>query len=319
MSPRSTSSSSPLVSSKENLSGFLYGILAPISFGFMPLFTMPMIYAGMGTASILAYRFAFSALFFFLYMLVRGISLKISRHDLWVVILLGAIYVWSASGVQIGYRYMPTGISTIIHFTYPIWVILIMLLFYRQRPTLLTLFSITLAILGVASLVGLFGSSQDIPLKGFLIVASTGLAYGSYLVIISRSGVNKLHPVKFSFYVMTVTAILFAIIAQSTGGIEQIPGRKEWISTLMLSLVSTVCANLFLILAAKKVSATTNAIFGALEPLTAVVIGILFLSEALTISSIIGIGLILIAVLLIALSGRISSLWRLWITATKKK
>lgn len=294
----------------ESIMGLLCGILAPVSFGFMPLFTMPMIYAGMGTASILTYRFAISAAILFLLMLLRGIPLKMRKKHLLVVLLLGAIYVWSASGVQIGYRFMPTGISTVIHFTYPIWVILIMLLLYKQRPAPITLVAISLAIVGVAFLVGLFGSSQKISWIGFVIVASTGIAYAIYLAVMSKSGVNKENPIKVSFYVMATAAVFFSIIALSTGGIDKIPGRTEWINTLLLCLVSTVLANILLVVAVKNAGATTNSILGSLEPLTAVVIGVIFLSESLSLTSAIGIGLIILAVLLIALSGRIAYLWK---------
>ena len=297
-------------SSSGNISGLVCGVLAPTSFGFIPFFTIPLINAGMNTASILAYRFLFSALILLLVMLVRKIPLKMNRHHLLVVLLLGAIYVWSAAGLQIGYRYMPTGICTVVHFTYPIWVILIMLLLYKQRPAPITLAAIAMAIIGVACLVGLFGTSQKIPLAGFIIVASTGIAYATYLVIVSKSGINQEHPVKVSFYVMTTTGILFSIIALSTGGINTIPGPSGWVNTILLCIVSTVLSNILLVVALKNAGATTNSILGSLEPLTAVSIGVVFLSETLTISSLIGVGLIIIAVLLIALSGRLAYLWK---------
>lgn len=296
--------------SMSSLGGLICGILAPISFGFMPLFTMPLINAQMSTASILAYRFAIAAFMLLIIMLVRGINLKVKWKQLLVMVLLGLIYVWSAAGVQIGYRYMPTGISTTVHFIYPIWVILIMLFVYRQRPAWITVFAISLAILGVASLTGVFGSSQKIPFVPFLIVASTGLAYAIYMVIMSRSGVNKLHPVKVSFYVMLTAAIAFTIISISTMGIQIIPGYYEVVNVILLCLVSTVLANILLVVAIKHAGATTNSVLGALEPLTAVVMGILFLDEKLTLSSIVGIGFIIIAVLTIALSGRIAYWWK---------
>lgn len=291
---------------KDRIRGLIAGILAPMSFGFMPLFTMPLIRAGMGTSLILTYRFAIAAAILLFILLLRKKSLRLSRKNLLLVIILGLIYVWSAAGVQIGYRFMPTGISTVIHFTYPIWVIVIMLFFYKQRPAPITLVAIILAILGVAFLVGVFGSSQKIPAEGFYIVASTGLAYAIYLVIMSKNEINREDPVKVSFYVMTIAAIGFMLISLSIGGIDPVPGRYEAICMLLLCLVSTVIANILLVIAVKNAGATTNSVLGALEPLTAVILGIMLLGEKLTTESIVGIGFIILSILIISLSGRIA-------------
>lgn len=299
-----------LPSKSERLRGLITGIVAPIAFGFLPLFSMPLIEAGMSTASILTYRFTLSAIILFVLMLVRGLSLRISKREFFSLLLLGLIYVWSAAGVQAGYRYMPTGIATVIHFTYPIWVIAILLFRYKQQPAKITLVAILMAIVGVAFLVGLFSPSGGVSLTGFLIVGSTGVAYALYLVVMGKSGIDKLHPLKVSFYVMSTAAIGFAIIALFTSGIQPIAGRQEFYAMLALSLVSTVLANILLVVAVKFAGATTNSVLGALEPLTAVVVGVLFLNEQLTSASIVGILLIIASVTLIAFSGRIAYIFK---------
>ena len=51
-----------------------------------------------------------------------------------------------------GYNFMSAGIATTLHFTYPIFVTLIMLLFFREKTSWVTLLAIGLAICGVARL-----------------------------------------------------------------------------------------------------------------------------------------------------------------------
>lgn len=58
----------------------------------------------------------------------------------------------------------------------------------------------------------------------------------------------------------------------------------------------TLVSNLTLILAVKHIGSTTTAVLGCMEPLTAVVMGILFLGESCNPMQALGIGIILVAV-----------------------
>ena len=68
----------------------------------------------------------------------------------------------------------------------------------------------------------------------------------------------------------------------------------------MLGAVPTVLSLIFMVKAVKSIGSTPTAIFGALEPVTAVAIGVLVFGEILTGRLIVGIALILGSVILIA-------------------
>ena len=65
------------------------------------------------------------------------------------------------------------------------------------------------------------------------------------------------------------------------------------------SIIPTIGPLVFMVYAAKYVGSTTTAILGALEPLTAVMIGIMVFHEAFGFRLALGIGLILAGVVLI--------------------
>jgi drug/metabolite transporter (DMT)-like permease len=69
----------------------------------------------------------------------------------------------------------------------------------------------------------------------------------------------------------------------------------------MLGLVPTVLSLIFMVKAVKIIGSTPTAILGALEPVTAVAIGVLVFGEVLTGRLIVGIFLILGSTVLIAL------------------
>ncbi|MBR3522580.1 MAG: DMT family transporter [Prevotella sp.] len=79
------------------------------------------------------------------------------------------------------------------------------------------------------------------------------------------------------------------------------PSPRAWFFACWLGLVPTVLSLVFMTIAVHEVGATPTAIMGALEPLTAVAIGVTVFGESLTLRLFAGIVLILSAVLLIVL------------------
>ena len=82
------------------------------------------------------------------------------------------------------------------------------------------------------------------------------------------------------------------------------PSPRAWFFACWLGLVPTVLSLLFMTISVHEVGATPRSIMGALEPLTAVAIGVTVFGESFTARLVAGIVLILVAVLLIVLGRR---------------
>jgi drug/metabolite transporter (DMT)-like permease len=74
---------------------------------------------------------------------------------------------------------------------------------------------------------------------------------------------------------------------------------KTWLNILGLGLWATMVSNFTGVKAVRRIGPTLTSILGALQPLTAVVLGVIFLDEHLGARTISGISLILIAVFII--------------------
>jgi drug/metabolite transporter (DMT)-like permease len=83
--------------------------------------------------------------------------------------------------------------------------------------------------------------------------------------------------------------------------IQLLHGVREWACAIQLALMPTVLSLFFMTIAIKNIGSTPSAIMGALEPVTAVFIGVVIFGESFTTRLAIGIILILSAVLLIIL------------------
>ena len=95
---------------------------------------------------------------------------------------------------------------------------------------------------------------------------------------------------------MGLGALYFMAGTCLTSGLRLPTGGIEWIYILGLALPATSVSNITLVKAVRYIGPTLTSLFGALEPLTAVILGILVFHEPFTLQSAAGILLILLAV-----------------------
>ena len=270
----------------NNLKGFAFGLLTSATFGLIPLFTLPLMAKGMQFDSILFYRFLFAALALAGIMAAKKESFHADKRDIPVLILLGFFYTASAMFLFWGYNFMSAGIATTLHFTYPVFVTLIMLLFFREKTSWITLMAIVLAICGVARLsIG----EEEIRLS----------ALGVFIVLLSALG--------YALYITTVNKFL---AGGSTSRLKMGGRKLSFVNLILLAIVPTVISNITLVLAVHNIGGTLTAVLGAVEPITAVCVGILVFSEPFTPNLAVGILLIIIAVTMIILSKSIQGTLR---------
>ena len=290
--------------------GLFLGLMAAVCYGFIPLFTKelqaPAVGLPLSSSTILFYRFGIASLILAAIMFVRRESFRITYAEFVRLVQLAFLSNGAALFLISGYRYCSSsGVATTLHFTYPILTALIMMIFFRERSRLSTWVAIGLSIAGVALLSGVGGGAQWL---GIVLEIISALCFALYLIRVNRSRVSQMPVVKLTFYVMAFGALIFAaFIAYERADFDisahyaLIPSAPGWLNLCLLSVICTVVTNLALVYATQNVGPTVASILGVLEPLTALVLGILFLGEELTPSMSAGIGLILPAVLIIIL------------------
>lgn len=292
-----------------NIKGFAYGIITSATFGLIPLFTLPLMAKGMQFDSILFYRFLFASLALTGITVIKKESLRIAKRDIPVLILLGFFYTASAMFLFWGYNFMSAGIATTLHFTYPIFVTLVMLLFFREKTSWITLLAICLAISGVARL-SIEGGEIQMSAFGIFIVLLSAVGYALYIITVNKSRVRTMTGRRLTFYVFVVSTLLFAIKAIGNGGIQPVPDMMSFVNLFLLAVVPTVISNITLVQAVHHIGGTLTAVLGAMEPVTAVLVGVFVFSEPFTLNLATGIFLIIVAVTMIILSKTIRKVLR---------
>jgi drug/metabolite transporter (DMT)-like permease len=289
----------------KKLIGILCAVGAAVCYGTNPLGALNLYAEGMNTPSVLFYRFGLAWLIIAVVMAYKAIrrqeGLRITRREFLTLTALGLLFIGSSLTLYLSFHHMPAGVASTILFTYPVMTALIMTLFFRERVRLATVASIVLSLAGVLLLY--WGDTGGtLSGVGVVLVLVSALTYALYIVVVDKSPL-AMSSFKINFYVLFYCAAGMALFALLSGQPLQLPPTpRAWLWVGWLAVVPAIMALVMMVYAAKWLGSTPTAILGALEPTTAVLIGVFVFGEPFGPRLLAGIVLILAAVTIIVLS-----------------
>lgn len=277
-----------------------------MAYGTNPLGALKLYAEGMNTPSVLFFRFALAWVLIALVMGFRTSSLagnrreplRVTGKEFSVLSGLGLLFIGSSLTLYLSFRVMEAGVASTILFTYPVMTAAIMAIFFHERLNWVTVTSIVLSFFGVALLYWGDGTAT-LPAVGVVLVLASALTYALYIILVNRSHL-QMSSFKINFYVLFYCALGMVGYALFSGQTLMLPPTPTaWFYVAWLAVVPAIMALVLMVYAAKYVGSTATAILGALEPLTAVLIGIFVFGENFTATLAVGIVLILGSVVLI--------------------
>ncbi len=288
--------------------GYLLGAIGAASYGTNPIFAIPLYRDGMDAASVLFFRYLLALPVIALMIKLRGRDFKLhSRYEIIAAVLMGALMALSSLALFVSYDYMGAGIASTLLFLYPIMVAVIMSVFFRERAGLVTALSILLALAGVF-LISIKPGGEMVSLVGTIFVFGSALSYAIYLVCVNQWNVLKAMPtLKLTFYVILIGALMFGGIALLGKGMAIPHTGYMWFNVICLGVLPTALSFYSTTHAITLIGSTPTAILGALEPLTAVVLGVFVLGEPMTMRIAWGFILVISGVSLIVAKGSVST------------
>lgn len=283
--------------------GFLCGILAAMFYGTNPLGSLPLYAEGVNSVTVLFYRYAIAVAIFAVVMVVMRYPFRVKPGHLIRMAMLGAIFSLSSTCLYVSFLYMDAGIASTILFSYPIMVAVLMVVFFHERASWMTALSIGLATAGIALLYRGDGNAR-LSATGMTLVIISSLLYAIYIIAVQRWD-QPYSSVTFTFWIVLFglcTILLFSFLTREP--VTMLHGVKQWACGFQLALLPTVLSLFLMNIAIERIGSTPSAILGALEPVTAVVIGVMIFGEAFTARLTIGIALILSGVIIIIAKSR---------------
>lgn len=277
--------------------GYIYTALSAIIFGLMPLLTKIIIARGATSLTIAFFRVFYVTIVLFFVLKIKKIDLYLEKRDLLSAILTSIF----GSGLTIiilneSYNYVDTGIATSLHFLYPLFVAVLCCFFYGEKIKKKQILSLSFALVGIIC----FMSKGDGSLFGYFLAITSGLTYAFYLVKMDKTGLVKMNALKLSFYLALFTTIE---IFTMNLFMQDIVFKMDAIAyglLLVLALSSSFLATVLLQKGVLLLGSTRASFICLLEPVTSMIVGILWLNEALTFNKGLG-GLAIIISLIIFL------------------
>lgn len=278
--------------------GFAAVIFSAALFGLLPLFARLVYVNGGNPLSVVFYRFALALIPAFLFLKLKGISFKLSRKDALRILLLSVCgYGGTAVLLFTSYNFIPTGMATTIHFTYPVFVILGSILFLHEKVEPLKLVCVALCMGGILLF---YQGDAEGSVFGILLAFLSGVTYTFYILYLDRGGIAQMPMMKLIFYMNLFSSVILLLIGMVTGQMRVRLTGMGWVDMAVLSIAVGLTAVWLFQVGVRKVGPQSAAILSTFEPLTSLTAGALFFHEDVTLRTLAGSGLILISVIIVA-------------------
>lgn len=278
--------------------GSLYIILSAVLFGTMPLLAK-VAYAHGSNAYIVAFsRFLFGSIMLLIVIFViPGCSAKIDKYHMLELLKLSVSYALMPILLYTSYNYIDSGKATTLHFTYPVAVMLIMVIFYKSR---LERKQVICAILCLIGLSFLSSSNSESSALGIFLAVGSGIVYAVYIVLLGNSTAKELHPLTLAFWLALFSAIEIGAVALVSGNLVFSLDEVGWAAEIGMALFTTVFALVLFQRGLFLCGEVKASLLSTFEPLTGILVGVVAFGETLTLNKILGIiGVLLSAVLLV--------------------
>ncbi len=278
--------------------GFTCGIIAAVTYGMNPLFTLPLYEEGLNADSVLFYRYGLAIVLLALLMKWKGESFRLQKKEIIPLVLAGLIFSSSSLLLFLSYNYMDAGIASTILFVYPVLVALIMMICFHERISPIVWGGILLALCGI-SFLSKGTDGAPLSLVGLVFVLLSSLSYAVYIVGVNQSILKNISIMRLTFYALVFGALIYVVRLDFCMNLVPVRSVGGWCNVLALASLPTVVSLMCTTTAIHHIGSTPTAILGALEPVTALFFGVTLFHEQLTPKIMLGILMVLTAVTLI--------------------
>ena len=277
-------------------------LLAGCFWGSMGIFVRRLTDYGFSSIQIVAIRVTLAALVFCILLFIKdpsGFRISVKDIPLFLGLGFGSILFFTVCYFT-AITMMPLSTAAILLYTSPIWIMLMSVLFFREKLTGRKLLALVLAFAGCVLVSGVSG--EGMTLTGLLVGLGSGIGYGLYSIL-GTVALRRYSPYTVTTYTFVFAALGSWLICRPAemlakfAAAPNLPGLVFF--CVLTALVTAVIPFLAYTLGLQTVEASRAGILATVEPLVATLIGVAVFSEPLTLLSGLGILLILAAVVLL--------------------
>lgn len=283
---------------QNNRVGILAAVSSALLFGISPAIAK-IAYSGGSNGMTMTFMRALFGLPVLILLVRRNkVDLRLEKRELPAVILVSLFGAFATTILLYSsYSYISVGMATVLHYIFPVLVMMISVLFFKEKLAWWKLLSLVLGFIGVLTFVG---RSEKQDLLGILLAIGSSFTYAGLMIGIERTSIHRMPALKMSVYSHLTSLLSSLILGLATQQLSFKLTAAAWFSSLMVALMVAVGAFTLLNYAILKCGASTTSIIAMLEPLTGVFFGWLLLKEKLTSAHLLGFLLIMLGVVLVS-------------------
>lgn len=292
----------------QQIWGILIALLGAVMFSTKAVFVKLAYQYEVDAISLLLFRMLFALPIFLgiaIYLSQKAASYKPKGKEILQIIALGILGYYLASLFDfLGLQYISASLERLILFIYPTIVVLIGVLFFKEKLSWQQIIALLLTYIGISVVFFAnieIGSKEDLYIGGALIFGSA-IFYALYL-----SGSGRLLPKMgtwvFTSYALTVSssAVIIHYLIYNQGFADlNFPWQVYMYAALMAS-ISTVIPTFLVSEGIRLIGASNAAIVGSSGPISTIILAYIFLGERLSELQMLGGLLVLGGVLFISL------------------
>src|SRR5437868_1896929 len=224
-------------------------------------------------------------LFFILY---KKLPLPTRQQFGWLVVMALLMFVFANGLSTWSLKYIPSGLSSLIGALYPLSVVIIEMLFFKNRNmTVLTFVGLLLGIsgIGIVSYENMFTNRSE----GFFIGVSLSmiamLSWSLGTIIIAKNKL-KINPYYATGWQMLISSVLLFVAAETTQKTISFINISwtAWGAIAYLVIAGSLIAFIAFIYSMKKLPPAISSLYAYINPLVAILVGAIVLREKLTIN-----------------------------------
>ena len=278
--------------------GLLATMISSVFFGFIPLFVKTICAGGGNSVSAAFYRFFLSVPILYIYLKAQGISMRITRTEFAKIALI-TIFGYGGTAVLLfsSYNFIPSGMSTTIHFMYPVFTILGCMIFFKEKVSPLKLLCVALCFGGILLF---YNGESGGSVLGMALSFLSGVTYAFYTIYLEKSGLQKMENLKLIFYMNTVAAAMILVMALLTAQFTLRLTPLAWGTAVFFATATSLIGVLGYQIGVKCIGPQNAAILSTFEPITSVIVGVLVYREAFSARTLLGCLCVLSAVVIVA-------------------
>lgn len=288
---------------KKGYLGDILIIIAGLFWGSMGIFVRHLNDLGFSSIQVACLRLTTAGILFALILLIKDRKgFKIALRDIPLFLALGLVSILFFTCCYFtAIRLMTMSTAAILLYTSPIWVMVLAIIFLKEKFTIQKLIALILAFAGCILVSGFGGK---VTVMGILVGLGSGLGYGLYSIF-GTFALKKYSPYTVTCYTFLIAGLGSIFVADPVDLVSKISTVENKPAlfgfVLLTAVITAVIPFLLYTLGLNMTTAGKAAVLATVEPAAATLFGFFVMKETVGLVAIAGILLVFAAIIVLSL------------------